>query len=297
MSVDHTPNPGAVVITGVTSGIGRACALHLDRLGFRVFGSVLPGEDSAPLRQKASERLTVVELDVTEPTTLAAAAGTIAAAVGTAGLRGLVNNAGIGGGRASGPLEFLPLDALRRQFEVNVIGQIAVTQALLPLLRQGHGRIVMMGSMTSQLICPFTSPYAASKAALQSLTAALRVELRPWDIPVSIVLAGIIATPIWEKTVHELDAAAGRLPREAHDLYGRAIAATRAFVERMSSVASPPEIIVAAVEHALTAKRPKTCYIAGRAARLTHMVMRLALRDEMRDRIVARATGLSEGAP
>jgi NAD(P)-dependent dehydrogenase (short-subunit alcohol dehydrogenase family) len=297
VTTEMRPGGGAVFVTGASSGIGQACALHLDRLGLRVFASVLPGEDGAVLRQKASERLSVVELDVTEPTSVAAAAETIAAAVGADGLTGLVNNAGIGSGRASGPLEFLPLDTLRRQFEVNVIGQIAVTQAFLPLLRRGHGRIVMMSSMTSYLICPFTSPYAASKAALQSLAAALRVELRPWAIPVSIVLGGIIATPIWEKTVHELDETTGRLPREAHDLYGPAIAATREFVARVSRLASPPEVIAAAVGHALTAKRPRTCYVAGRAARLTRMVMRLALSDEMRDRIVVRTRGLPGGTP
>jgi NAD(P)-dependent dehydrogenase (short-subunit alcohol dehydrogenase family) len=289
--------PGAVVVTGASSGIGAACALHLDRSGFRVFAGVLPGEESGPLRQKASERLTVVELDVTEPGTIRSAAETVSAAVDRAGLAGLVNNAGIGGGAASGPLEFLPLDLLRRQFEVNAFGQIAVTQGFLPLLRQGHGRIVVISSMTSHLICPFNSPYSASKAALESLTAALRVELCPWAIPVSIILAGIIATPIWDKSVREMDAAAARLPREAHDLYALALATSRNLVERTSRIGSPPEVIAAVVEKALTAKRPKTCYVAGRAARLTRLVMQLALCDEIRDRIVTRVVGFPERAP
>jgi short-subunit dehydrogenase len=178
-----------------------------------------------------------------------------------------------------------------------VVGQIAVTQAFLPLLRQGQGRIVVISSMASHVTCPYSSPYAASKAALQSLAAALRVELCPWAIPVSIVLAGITTTPIWEKTVREMDAAAERLPREAHDLYGRALAASRRFAERNSRIGSPPEVIAAVVENALTAKRPKTCYVAGRAARLTRLVMKLALRDEIRDRIVMRTAGFPERAP
>ncbi len=141
--MDGQPRRGGVVVTGASSGIGLACARRLDRHGFRVFAGVLPGEDDRRLRDEASERLRVVDLDVTDSTSIAKAADAITAEVGEVGLVGLVNNAGIS---VLGPLEFLPVEALREQFEVNVIGQIAVTQAFLPLLRQGRGRVVMIGS-------------------------------------------------------------------------------------------------------------------------------------------------------
>ena len=149
------PAGRGVVVTGASSGIGAACALYLDKLGWRVFACVLPGEDGGALRREASERLRLVELEVTDPTAIAAAADTVAAAAGAAGLAGLVNNAGIS---VTGPLEFLPIPALRQQLEVNVLGQIAVTQAFLPLLRRGHGRIVMMGSPLDAFPLPLTGP-------------------------------------------------------------------------------------------------------------------------------------------
>ena len=296
MTTEAVARRGAVVVTGASSGIGEACALHLDRLGFQVFATVLPGEDSEPLR-KASGRLTVVDLDVTDAAIIASAASTIAASVGETGLAGLVNNAGISGGSASGPLEFLPIAALRQQFEVNVVGQIAVTQAFLPLVRLGHGRIVVMGSLASQLICPFTSPYCASKAALASLTAALRVELQPWNIPVSLVVPGTIATPIWGRAVHQLDKIVGVLPQEAQNLYGRAITATREFLEEMSQVGSPPDDVAKVVEHALTVNRPKTRYVVGQDARRNQFFMFIAMHDRLRDRLVAARMRLPRHAP
>ena len=292
MQATGVTNRGAVVVTGASSGIGEACALHLDRLGFHVFATVRPGKDVETLRQMASERLTMVELDVTDATTIASAASIVVASVAKIGLAGLVNNAGESVG---GPLEFLPIAALRRQFEVNVIGQIAVTQAFLPLLRHGHGRIVMMGSVAGSIVYPFISPYAASKAALAALTAALRVELQPWNIPVSLVVPGTIATPIWGKSVRGLDETIRALPLEGQNQYGRALAATRRYRERMNKVGSPPEVVAAAVEHALTAKKPKTRYIVGRHARLTAFLSYIP--DRTIDRVMARAIRLPEHTP
>jgi len=183
MTANDMQNRGAVVVTEASSGIGEACALRLDRLGFRVLATHLPGESVDGLRRNTFERLTVVDLDLTDPLSIASDADIIASAVDDVGLTGLVNNAGIGGGSAGGPLEFLALASLRRQLELNVIGHIAVTQALLPLIRQPCGRIVMMGSMAGELICLFNGPYSAAKAALHALTAALRVQLRPWVCP------------------------------------------------------------------------------------------------------------------
>jgi NAD(P)-dependent dehydrogenase (short-subunit alcohol dehydrogenase family) len=289
MALGQVTRRGAVIVTGASSGIGAACALRLDQIGFRVFATVLPGE-RAPLLQQASERLAVVELNVTEDASIASAAHTVAIAVGAAGLAGLINNAGVSATAA--PLEFLPIATLRKQFEINVIGQIAVTQAFLPLLRQGPGRIVMMGSAYSSLICPFGGGYCASKSALAALTAALRVELHPWGIPVSIIRPGVIATPLWEKSIHSLDDIARALPPQAQNLYGRALAATRAFLARAGSTGSSPQAVAAAVEQALTARQPKTEYLVGRDARFNQLVMRLATSDRTRDRLVAWAMRL-----
>jgi NAD(P)-dependent dehydrogenase (short-subunit alcohol dehydrogenase family) len=151
--------------TGASSGIGAACALHLDRLGYLLFAGVRKKEDGDALKRQASERLRIVFIDVVDATSIAAAAETVEAAVAGAGLSGLVNNAGIA---VAGPLEFLPVDDLRKQFEVNVIGPIAVTQAFLPLLRRGHGRIVNMGSIGGRWATPFAGPYSASKFALEA---------------------------------------------------------------------------------------------------------------------------------
>src|SRR3972149_6942761 len=196
-----TTNPtvqtrGAVVVTGASTGIGRACVQRLDTMGFRVFGGVRREVDGESLKSETSDRVTPILIDVTDSVSIASAAEVVAAAVGEAGLAGLVNNAGI---PVPGPLEFLPLEDIRRQLEVNVIDQIAVTQAFLPLLRKGRGRIVNVGSIAGKFATPFLGPYTASKHAMEGLSDALRQELRPWGIHVALVEPGSIATPIWQK--------------------------------------------------------------------------------------------------
>ena len=170
----RTAAPGAVVITGASTGIGRATALHLDRLGYRVFAGVRQEADAESIRQRSSARLSPVFLDVTAAASIQAAATLVAAEVGETGLAGVVNNAGIGLG---GPLEFFPIDELRRQFEINIVGPLAVTQAFLPLIRRGRGRIVLVGSISSRRASPIAGPYNASKFALEALADALRLEL------------------------------------------------------------------------------------------------------------------------
>src|SRR3990172_8450526 len=183
-----------VVITGASTGIGEACALRLDKLGWRVFARVRKEADAERLKNEGSERLTPAFIDVTDEGSIMKAEETVRAVVGEAGLAGLGDNAGVG---IHGPLEFLPIEDLRRQLEVNTIGQIAVTQAFLPLIRKGRGRIVNIGSIGGKMATPFLGPYAASKFAMEALTDSLRQELRPWDIHVAIVEPGSIATPIW----------------------------------------------------------------------------------------------------
>ena len=201
--------PRTVVITGASTGIGEACALRMDRLGWRVFAGVRKEADGLALQKKASEELTPIILDVTEQPPIDASAGLVTAAVGESGLAGLINNAGVGVG---GPLEFIEVDELRRQLEVNVIGQIAVTQAFMPLIRKSTGRIVNMGSIGGRMATPFLGPYNASKFAMEALTDSLRQELHPWGIHVSIIATGSISTPLWDKSKAALDALTATLP-------------------------------------------------------------------------------------
>ena len=171
--------PRSVVITGASTGIGEACALELDRGGFRVFAGVRSEVAGEKLKAQASSRLTPVMIDVTDAASIAAAAEAVGRTLGDAGLAGLVNNAGIA---VAGPLEAVPIEALRQQFEVNVIGQVAVTQVFLPLLRKARGRVVNISSINGGLSLPYMGAYSASKFAMEAVTDALRVELRTWGI-------------------------------------------------------------------------------------------------------------------
>ena len=189
---------GSIVITGASSGIGKACALRLDQLGFQVFAGVRREADGEALRREASDRLTPLVIDVTDTASIAAAVVAVTDATADLGIGALINNAGIA---VAGPLEFLPLADLRQQFEVNVIGQIAVTQAFLGLVRRGKGRIINMGSTSGRSVLPFAGAYGASKHALRALTVALRMELQPWGIPVTSIEPSTVATPIWARSV------------------------------------------------------------------------------------------------
>jgi NAD(P)-dependent dehydrogenase (short-subunit alcohol dehydrogenase family) len=272
---------GGVVITGASSGIGEACALRLDELGYRVFAGVRRAEDAERLAQATSERLEPVILDVTDPEAIQAAARRVAEALGTEPLVGLINNAGIAVG---GPLEFVPLAELRKQLEVNVVGPVALAQAFLPLLRRGSGRIVQMGSVSGRFASPFLGPYSASKFALEALSDALRVELRPWGIHVSIIEPGVIATPIWKKSLAAADETMTEMPPALEELYGEMLGAVRGEVEGLHGI--PAARVADAVVHALTAARPRPRYhVVGPSARLRLALAYLPTR--LRDWIVA----------
>ena len=277
-----------VVITGASTGIGAACAVRLARLGFRVFAGVRKSADGEALEKQAPESLTPLTLDVTDAGSIAAATAAVAGEVGGAGIAGLVNNAGIA---VAGPLEFLPLDELRKQIEVNTIGHVAVTQAFLGLVRQGRGRIVNIGSSSGFLSTPFLGAYCASKFAMEAITDALRMELAPWGIGVSIVDPGNIATPIWQKSLAAADELTRRLPAAAHELYGRGISVAREVAQKEAVNSSPPEVVARAVEHALTAKRPRTRYCVGKDASLQAVLTRF-LPDRMLDRLIMKHMGL-----
>ena len=269
---------GTVVITGASTGIGRACALHLERRGFRVFAGVRTSQDAESLKSASAQRITPLLIDVTDGASVRAAADEVAAVLGAAGLSGVVNNAGI---VVSGPLEFLPESEIRKQFEVNVIGQIRVIQAFLPLLRKARGRIVNMSSISGRMAFPFLGPYSASKFALEAITDTLRLELLPWGITVSIIEPGAVKTPIWEKSRIAAGKTAQDFPPEAHELYGRAVAVFRSEKEKADKAGVEPDVVVRAVEHALTVKKPKTRYLVGR-----HVRLQALLKNILPDRLI-----------
>ena len=274
-----------VVVTGASTGIGAACALDCASRGMTVFAGVRDSRAGEALAAKGGSRLIPITLDVTDEPSIARSVEVVQRAVGEAGLGGLVNNAGVFIG---GPLEVIPLSQLRKQLEVNVIGQIAVTQAFLPLLRRGRGRIVNMGSIAGRGTIPLQGPYSASKYALEALTDALRMELQPWGIHVSIIEPGAIATSIWEKsgkTAEELESLVGD---EAKALYSEAVVRIREAVAQSAQRAISPDVVVRAVHHALTAAHPKTRYLVGKDAKLRAWMVKW-LPDRIQDTLLTWA--------
>ena len=272
----------AIVITGASTGIGQACALHLDKLGFRVFAGVRNETDASSLEQDSSDRLTPVYIDITKPDSILKASKIMEAELKTVGLHGLVNNAGI---VIAGPLEFVPIDALRSQLEINVIGQVAVTQALLPLLRRSRGRIINMSSVSGRVATPFLGPYAASKFALEALSDSMRLELMPWGIHVSVIEPGPISTPIWKKSMEVTKIMIDKLPPSAKVLYGPAIEAALRWEHDIKQSMSSPKVVVRAVEHALMASKPRTRYRIGINGFVTDIFARFGS-DRLKDWVI-----------
>jgi NAD(P)-dependent dehydrogenase (short-subunit alcohol dehydrogenase family) len=291
----------SVVITGASTGIGRACALRLDRKGIRVFAGVRTEADAEALQAIASDLLQPVHLDVTDAESIDSAGGAIAGIVRDDGLAGLVNNAGVYFG---GPLEFISLEGIRDELEVNFFGAIAVTQALLPLLRKcggnaevggdrsgrgagragvGAGRIVNISSLSGLFAFPFMGPYAASKFALEALSDSWRVELRPWGIHVAVVEPGDIDTPIWDKGFETIRRIRDELPTEALELYGPVFELADKGKQRGISAERVAEV----VEHALFARRPKIRYLVGSDAKLASYFFRW-LPARLRDWMISR---------
>src|SRR5579884_2685576 len=270
---------GSIVITGASSGIGEACARYFDKKGFRVFAGIRQAADGERLRENSSDRLTPIPLDVTDTNTIQEAVR----AVGRKEISGLINNAGV---VVAAPIELLPLEQLRRQLEVNVVGNVAVTQAFLPLVRNGRGRIINIGSIAGRTSLPMTGAYAASKHALEAITEALRMELAEWGISVSIIEPGAVRTPIWEKSSRMADEMVAQARPDDYDLYRHMIAKMRKAADQMGAHAIPVDQVVAAVNHALTAARPKTRYVVGSEAKVRILMNHLP--DRTRERIILK---------
>jgi len=275
---------GAVVVTGASTGIGASAAERLARDGFLVFAGVRSDADAATV-DALHPNVRNLRLDVTEPASIAAAVTTVAAA--DVPLRGLVNNAGIA---VAGPLEFLPLALLRRQFEVNFFGTLAVTQAFLPLLRPAHGRIVFVGSISGRLSVPFIAPYSTSKFALRAAADALRIELRPAGITVVLIEPGSVKTPIWQKGRESKAELLAALPPEALHAYGEQIDSVYANTEGEERGGMAVELVSDAIAHALTAPKPRANYLLGMGARAGAILA--LLHPALRDRAVRRSMRL-----
>jgi NAD(P)-dependent dehydrogenase (short-subunit alcohol dehydrogenase family) len=255
---------GAVLVTGASSGMGKAFALRLAEGGFTVFAGVRKERDARQLEEGGSA-LRPILLDVTSEQMIAGALAAIREAVGAAGLAGLVNNAGVA---VTGPMELVPLAELRRQLEINVLGQVAVTQACLPLLRTARGRIVNVGSVGARFALPFGGPLNSSKAALESISDSMRMELRPWGIRVVLVSPGSIRTPAERKLAAESEAALSAYSPEGRARYAEAY---RSFVRSLLALEAHgvgPEVVAETVYRALTAPRPRRRYPVGPKSRL-----------------------------
>jgi NAD(P)-dependent dehydrogenase (short-subunit alcohol dehydrogenase family) len=279
----------SIMVTGASTGIGRACVLHLDGLGFTVYAGVRRSEDGEGLMAEGSDRLKPVILDVTRQDTIDHVLGLVWEGSAVP-FYGLVNNAGIG---ISGVLEAIPVGELRRVLEVNLLGLHAVTRAFLPLIRRSCGRIVNIGSSASYMAGPCAGSYAASKFGVRGLTDALRLEMKPFRVGVALVAPGAIESDIWEKSRayrEKLREEASPEVREAYALFIRA-------GERVDDFVKPiPAINVAnAVAHALTARRPKPVYLVGREARRAFVASWLPRR--LTDRVIMRYFGWLAGRP
>jgi NAD(P)-dependent dehydrogenase (short-subunit alcohol dehydrogenase family) len=276
----------SVLVTGASTGIGRASALRLDASGWKVFAGVREEADADSLRSAGSERIAPVFLDVTVPEQVAAAAERVERE-SDGGLAGLVNNAGVA---IPGPLETIPLEDFRRQLEVNLVAYVAVTQAMLPAIRQAEGRVVFISSIGGRVAFPFAGPYHAAKFGTEAIGDVFRQELRPWGLRVSIVEPGSIDTPIWERGQGKAEEIEKRSPR-TNLLYGAAIDKFRKAVEATAARGIPPEKVAEAVAHALESSRPRTRYLVGLDAKVQAR-LRPLIPTPLFDRIVARALGI-----
>jgi NAD(P)-dependent dehydrogenase (short-subunit alcohol dehydrogenase family) len=251
----------AIVITGTSSGIGKACALHLDKIGFKVYAGVRRQADGDNLKKDASEILTPIILDVTNDDSISAAVSIIKKETG-GNVFGLINNAGIGRG---GALEATPVAEIRKLLGVNVIGLMAVTQAFIPMLRKSKGRIINIGSTSSLLAFPGASAYSASKFAVRAITDSLRLELKSFGMSVILVAPGAIESAIWEKGRAYKEEMRKTVKPEIAELY----APLRKFGDRLNDEVKKisADEVAKAVTQAFTSKKPKRYYIVGNDAK------------------------------
>jgi len=270
-----------VVITGASSGIGKATALYLDQLGFRVFAGVRKETDYQALKEEASDALTPIFFDVTDEDSIETAVRTVTEA--SAGkVNGLINNAGLS---LNGPLELLPVADIKKLVDVNVIGLLAVTRAFLPLLRESRGRIVNISSGHGLLAIPDKSAYAASKFAVQAISDSLRVELRPFGVSVSCLVVGKVDTEVLGKIVADRNVMIAAADPAVAELYSPLIEFFDREVRDLPGI--PPVEVARVVATAMMAAKPKAQYLIGPGARKMKNLARLPIR--LRDWLMHKA--------
>jgi NAD(P)-dependent dehydrogenase (short-subunit alcohol dehydrogenase family) len=283
--------PGrTVVITGASSGIGRASALLMAREGFEVFAGVRREGDGSRLKAEGGTGINPVRIDVTDEASILAAANEVGARLGERGLDGLVNVAGIG---TSGPIEFVTQDDLRRIFDVNVFGQVAVIQAFMPMLLEARGRIVNISSVGAHIAIPFGGALTASKGAFGLLSDSLRMELSGFGVRVSVIEPGAIRTPAVDKTLGDVEEVIKGLPPDGARRYGDML---RQFTKRAharESNGSDPEVVARSVLEALTARRPRARYVVGKDSRVLTVLPRV-LPDGVLDWLRMRSLGFGK---
>jgi NAD(P)-dependent dehydrogenase (short-subunit alcohol dehydrogenase family) len=273
----------SVLITGASRGIGRAIALRLAANGWETYAGVRKAADGDELAAASGGTIRPLVLDITDAEQVAALDDALPAT-----LDALVNNAGI---VVAGPIEAVPLEELRRQLEVNVVGQVGVTQALLPRLRPVRGRIVFVSSVSGRISNPMTGAYSGSKFALEAIADALRMELRPWRIPVVLVEPAQTDTDMWRTAEELLEDVVGDLSPEMRALYAGHIDGQRVAVPKAAKMAVPVENVAEVVERSLTATRPKARYVVGAGPRLAAGVVPL-MPSRLRDALLAAMNGV-----
>jgi NAD(P)-dependent dehydrogenase (short-subunit alcohol dehydrogenase family) len=273
----------SVLVTGASRGIGKAITEHLAARGWDVIAGVRSHADAEALTAVDPQRITAVMLDVTNAEHIDALATSLPAR-----LDAVVNNAGI---VVAGATETVPVDEWRKQLEVNVIGQVAVTQEVLPRLRKSRGRIVFISSVNGRMSMPLLGAYSASKFALEAVADALRVEVSPWHIPVIVVEPAQTDTDMW-RTADAMvaDVEAGLTP-EHRELYAKHLAGLKKLVPIAQKGAVPSAKVTAVIERALTARRPRPRYVVGVGPKIQVAVM-TTLSARIRDRAQRRVFGL-----
>jgi NAD(P)-dependent dehydrogenase (short-subunit alcohol dehydrogenase family) len=273
----------SVLITGASRGIGRAAALRMADAGWEVFAGV-----REPAGAPAHPRIVPITLDVTDAGQVAALARALPPE-----LDAVVGNAGI---VVDGPLEALSAGDLRRQFDVNVVGAVAVTNAVLPKIRAARGRIVFISSVSGRISTPMTGAYNASKFALEAIADALRLELRPWGIKVIVVEPNSTDTDMWRGAGNTLEQTVAALDPEHARLYAGHIDGMRSAVKTIQRLAVPVEQVSDAIETALTAPRPKARYPVGLRSKV-QLALTAATPTRINDAVLARATGVPRRPP
>ena len=260
------PMPIAL-ITGASRGIGRATAFRLAGAGWDVIGGVREEEAGESLIQGSGGKITPVVLDITDSDQVAALDRVL-----PPNLDAVVNNAGVVVG---GPVEGVPIPEFRRQLEVNLVGQVAVTQAVLPRIRESHGRIVFVSSLSGWISSPLVGAYSASKFGLEGMADALRIELRPWHIPVVLVEPAQTSTDMWHNAMDQVDATVATMTPDHRRLYAKHIEGQRKGIPKSQKMATPAEGAAAVIEHALTVRRPRARYVVGTGPRMMGAVARV----------------------